>query len=129
MSKRAFIFQAVLGMKTERRCRLRLLRTPHFASNCSFHTFFLFCWVNQTCFCLLLVCDSELKQAPAILVALWWQRRSLAVKSCLFCSSRVFLVFFPFAFTPYLVFLSIYLPVSTPRDSSSLRQKGRALSP
>lgn len=128
--QKAFIFKAVLGMKTERRCRLKLLSVSFCLKLFFPHFLVLLGKPNPLLIASpVLVCDRELKQAPASLVALWWHRRSLAVKSHLCCCSRLFLVFSPLLSPPICVFLSIFLPVFTPGGSSSLLSEGTCAFP
>lgn len=124
MSKWAFIFKAVPGMKTKQRFSLGLLRTLHFAWNCFYHNFsILLRKPNQLLIASpVLVCDSKLKQAPAILVALHGNRWGSLLWKTISCCYRVFLLFSPLLSHPICVL--IFLPLVTRlKTSLSLSEK------
>lgn len=91
-----------------------------------FTTIFLFCWENQKKLLIaspVLVRDSILKQAPAILVALHGNRWGSLLSKTISCGYRVFL-FSPLLSHPICAFLLIFLPVVTRlKTSLSLSEK------
>lgn len=127
MSKWAFIFKAVPSMKTKQRFSLGLLRTLHFARNCFYHIFsVLLRKPNQLLIASpVLVHDSKLKQAPAILVALHGNRWRSLLSKAISCCYRVFL-FSPLLSHPICVFLLIFLPVVTRLKTSLSLSENRA---
>ena len=120
-----YFFKEVPGMKTELRFSLGLLRTLHFAWSCFQHMFFFFLLRKPNQLLItspVLVCDSKLKQAPAILGGFGCDRWGTLVSKVISFTLAVFFFALTLISFPFLILLPGFrhlrspLPCSWKRD-------------